>query len=95
MKEARFIIKRLLVTEKGTRLTEKLNQHLFVVATDANKVEIKRAVEKIFNVTVTKVNTMNRSGKKKRQRTMSYGRTAAWKRAVVTLKTGDKIELAQ
>ncbi|MCX6997135.1 MAG: 50S ribosomal protein L23 [Kiritimatiellaeota bacterium] len=95
MKEARSIIKRLLVTEKGTRLTEKLNQYLFVVATDANKVEIKRAVEKIFNVTVLKVNTMHRSGKKKRQRSMNFGRTADWKRAVVTLKTGDKIELAQ
>ena len=95
MTEARSIIKRVLVTEKGTRLTEKLNQYLFVVATKANKVEIKRAVEKIFNVTVTKVNTMNRGGKKKRLRTMSYGRTAAWKRAVVTLKAGDKIELAQ
>ena len=57
-------------------------------------VEIKRAVEKIFNVSVTKVNTLNRRGKKKRQRTLHYGRTAAWKRAMVTLKAGDKIELA-
>jgi len=93
MKEPRYIIQRMLVTEKGTRLTEKLNQYLFVVARDANKLEIKRAVEKIFNVAVTKVNTLNRRGKLKRQRTMRYGRTAAWKRAMVTLKAGDKIEL--
>jgi len=94
MKEPRTIIQRLLVTEKGTRLTEKFGQYLFVVTRDANKVEIKRAVEKIFNVSVTKVNTLNRRGKKKRQRTLHYGRTAAWKRAMVTLKAGDKIELA-
>lgn len=93
MKDPRLIIKRLLVTEKGTRLTEKHNQYQFEVVTSANKVEIKHAVEKIFNVKVTKVNTMNKLGKAKRLRTMSYGRTPAWKRAVVTLKEGDKIDL--
>jgi large subunit ribosomal protein L23 len=93
MKDARAIIKRLLVTEKGTQLTEKNNQYQFEVEPSANKVEIRRAVETIFNVHVTKVNTMNKHGKAKRLRTMSYGRTAAWKRAVVTLKTGDKIDL--
>ena len=93
MKDARSIVKRLLVTEKGTRLTDKNNQYQFEVDTSANKVEIRRAVEVIFNVHVTKVNTMNKMGKAKRLRTMSYGKTAAWKRAVVTLKTGEKIDL--
>jgi large subunit ribosomal protein L23 len=93
MKDPRLIIKRLLVTEKGTRLTEKHNQYQFEVMTAANKVEIKKAVETIFTVHVTKVNTMNKLGKAKRLRTMSYGRTSAWKRAIVTLKKGDKIEL--
>jgi len=93
MKDPRIIIKQLLVTEKGTRLTEKHNQYQFEVAISANKVEIKHAVEKIFNVKVTKVNTMNKLGKAKRLRTMSYGRTPAWKRAIVTLKAGDKIDL--
>lgn len=93
MKDPRLIIKRLLVTEKGTRLTEKNNQYQFEVMTSANKVEIKKAVETVFNVHVTKVNTMNKLGKAKRLRTMSYGKTSAWKRAIVTLKQGDKIDL--
>ena len=54
---------------------------------------IKNSVEKIFNVKVTKVNTMNRQGKHKRLRSMNYGMTSAWKRAVVTLKEGEKIDL--
>jgi large subunit ribosomal protein L23 len=93
MKEGRTIIRKLLLTEKGTHLTEKENQYLFRVDPSANKIEIKNAVEKIFNVKVTKVNTMNRLGKHKRQRSMNYGMTSAWKRAVVTLKDGEKIDL--
>ena len=93
MKEGRTIIRKLLLTEKGTHLTEKENQYLFRVDPSANKIEIKNAVEKIFNVKVTKVNTMNRQGKHKRLRSMSYGMTSAWKRAVVTLKEGEKIDL--
>lgn len=93
MKDAYTIIKRLLVTEKGTRLAETENQYLFKVDRQANKLDIKRAVEKIFKVHVTQVRTMNRSGKKKRERTRNFGWTAAWKRAVVTLQEGEKIEL--
>ena len=59
----------------------------------ANKIEIKQSVEKLFGVKVAKVNTMNRPGKNKRLRTMTYGKTSEWKRAVVTLKPGEKIEL--
>ncbi len=93
MKDARTIIRKLLLTEKGTGLTERLNQYVFQVAPTSNKIEIRRAVEELFKVKVTAVNTMNRQGKNKRLRTMHYGKTAAWKRAVVTLRPGDKIEL--
>lgn len=93
MKDPRSVVQRMLLTEKGTRLTEKANQYLFRVHPSANKIEIKNAIEKIFNVKVKKVNTMKRLGKAKRVRTMNYGMTAAWKRAVVTLKEGQKIEL--
>ena len=93
MKDPRVVIQEMLLTEKGTGLTEKQNKYLFRVHPGANKIEIKNAVQKIFNVKVTGVNTMNRPGKNKRLRTMNYGKTSSWKRAVVTLKEGDKIEL--
>ena len=93
MRDPTTIIRRLLLTEKGTALAERHNQHLFEVERRATKKEIKNAVQTLFKVTVTRVNTMNRLGKPKRLRSMKYGRTAAWKRAVVTLKAGDKIDL--
>ena len=89
-----LIVKKLLVTEKGTRLKESANQYVFEVDPKANKLEIRRAVEQQFNVKVADVNTMARPGKAKRLRTMSYGRTPEWKRAVVTLQAGQTIELA-
>ena len=88
------VIKKLQVTEKSTALTEKQNKYLFRVDPKANKVQIKRAVELFYGVKVSKVNTMNYLGKAKRTRTQKYGRTSDWKRAVVTLKEGSKIELA-
>ncbi len=88
------IVRKLLVTEKGTRLKEAANQYLFEVDRGANKLEIRRAVEQQFNVKVADVNTMMRQGKAKRLRTASYGRTSAWKRAVVTLQDGHAIEMA-
>ena len=93
MRQSADIIKRVLLTEKGTRLSEEQNKYLFRVTKDANKVEIKRAVEELFNVRVMAVNTMCRKGKKKRQRTAHFGTTAAWKRAVVTLHAEDSINL--
>lgn len=92
MKDTRQVIQKVLLTEKGTRLQEQ-NKYLFRVDARANKLEIKKAVEEAFNVTVVKVNTMNRKGKKKRLRMWTPGETSSWKRAVVTLKEGDKIEL--
>jgi len=93
MKSSSIVIRKILLTEKGTRLTESENKYLFNVHPDANKVEIKKAVEGTFKVHVTGVNTMNRLGKLKRDRRQQYGRRPSVKRAVVTLKTGDKIEL--
>ena len=94
MKDAGVIIKRLQLTEKGTYLAETGNKYLFQVCPEANKIEIKRAVEESFGVSVTSVNTMNYTGKRKRNRSWRYGKRRDWKRAVVTLKEGDTIDLA-
>ena len=93
MKNSSDVIKKILLTEKGTRLSEEQNQYLFRVAKEANKMEIKQAVEALFNVRVMAVNTMCRKGKKKRARTAHFGTTASWKRAVVTLNKEDSINL--
>lgn len=82
-----------MITEKTTRDTESLSKYAFKVRTDANKKQIKSAVEKIFNVHVTKVNTQNNSGKWRRVR-YQPGMTASWKRAIVTLKKGEKIDIS-
>ncbi len=88
------IIKKVQTTEKGTALAEKNNQYLLEVAPRANKIQIKRMTEQMFGVSVIRVNTMNMPGKRKRERTARYGKRPDWKRAVVTLKAGDKIETA-
>ena len=93
MKSSSELIKQILLTEKGTYLTESENKYQFRVSMNANKIEIKRAIEELFSVRVTAVNTMRCKGKKKRERTASYGTTAAWKRAVVTLHADDSINL--
>jgi large subunit ribosomal protein L23 len=93
MKPAHQVIDNILLTEKGTVLMETQNQFVFKVHPDANKHDIKRAVQDLFKVDVTNVRTMNRKGKKKRERRPNYGMTAAWKRAVVTLAEGNTIDL--
>ena len=90
----KLIIKKMLMSEKGSHLKELDNQYIFEVDRGANKLEIRRAVEQQFNVKVKDVNTMIRMGKAKRTRTMSYGQTTEWKRAVVTLQAGQSIEMA-
>ena len=90
----KIVVKKLLMSEKASRLKEAANQYVFEVDRGANKLEIRRAVEQQFNVKVQDVNTMTRPGKAKRQRTMSYGCTSARKRAVVTLRDGQSIEMA-
>jgi len=88
------IIDTVRLTEKATLLGEKHNQYVFRVNRNANKIQIKHAVEKLFKKTVIRVNTCNYGGKKKRERTASFGVKADWKKAIVTLKEGDRIELA-
>ncbi|HAM72595.1 MAG TPA: 50S ribosomal protein L23 [Verrucomicrobiales bacterium] len=88
------VIKTVRVTEKGTQQSSKNNQYTVVADRRANKIEIRKAVEELFKVKVLRVNTMNVRGKIRRQRTASEGWTPTWKKAIVTLKVGDKIELA-
>ena len=92
MKDPRTVVKRALITEKGTVLRELRRQYYFEVARDANKIEIQRAVEAIFSVKVSQVRTMQVRGKVKRQGRWS-GRRANWKKAIVTLQPDQKIEL--
>jgi large subunit ribosomal protein L23 len=87
------IIKTARLTEKGTRQGEKLNQYTVMADRRANKIQIKRAVEELFKVKVIRVNTMNVRGKVRRQRRPDQGVTMSWKKAMVTLKEGDKIIL--
>jgi len=93
MKNPGIIIEKLQLTEKASHLAETKNKYFFRVNPAANKMEIKRAVEDMFKVSVAAVNTMRYLGKKKRERTARYGKKSDWKRAVVTLKEGSKIDL--
>ena len=90
--DSRQIVKRALISEKGSILRERANQFTFEVHTDANKIEIKRAVESIFKVKVENVRTQMMHGKVKRLG-RSMGRRPDWKRAVVTLAKDQTIEL--
>ena len=92
MKNSYGIIRTLLRTEKGV-IQAATNKYFFAVEKGANKIEIRRAVEDIYKVKVQDVNTNVLPGKNKRVRTVQ-GRTPEWKKAVVTLKTGHKIDLA-
>ena len=93
MKDPYTVVKTVRVTEKGTAQTAKANSYQIVVDRHANKLDIKHAVEKLFKVKVTRVNTMQVRGKARRERTMQFGRTPAWKKAIVTLAKDNKIEL--
>ena len=87
------IIKTVRLTEKGTRQSEKYNQYTIVADCLATKPQIRQAVQELFKVKVVCVNTLNVRGKGRRQRTPQAGRTNNWKKAIVTLKEGDKIIL--
>ncbi|MFL6530282.1 MAG: 50S ribosomal protein L23 [Chthoniobacterales bacterium] len=93
MKDLFDIIETASLTEKASILSEKHNKYVFRVSPKANKIEIKRAVEQLFNKKVVSVNTANYEGKKKRERRADFGRKPHWKKAIVTLKEGDKIDL--
>jgi len=83
-----------LLTEKGAAMKENENKVLFRVARQANKIEIKQAVEEIFKVKVDRVSTINCKGKKKRMGRYE-GRRSDWKKAIVTLKEGEKLEIIE
>ena len=90
-----IIIKKPVITEKMTAISEKLNKFAFIVDKRANKIQIKEAVEKLYGVKVEAVNTMNYDGKRKSRYTKAgviTGRTASFKKAIVTLKEGDTID---
>ena len=86
------IIKKPLITEKSTNLQDRENKYVFQVDYRANKVEIREAVERLFNVKVKAVNTMRRKGKFKRMG-FQAGKGNDWKRAIVTLREGHRIEI--
>ena len=96
MIQHRAIILRPLVTEKSMRESQELNKYSFKVAPHANKIQVARAIEAIFNVRVLDVNTMNVHGKARRR---SYrhreGRTPRWKKAIVTLAPGSSIDILE
>ena len=87
------IIKTVRISEKGAMQADKYNQYTVVADRRANKIEIRKAVEELFKVKVVRVNTSNVRGKARRQSTKHAGREANWKKAVVTLKKGEKINL--
>ena len=91
MRPVTDVVKGVLQTEKGTRLAAH-DQYLVHVAADANKVEIRQAVEQLFHVSVTKVNTQVQHGKWRRL-SARWGRRPDWKKAIVTLAKGQKIEV--
>lgn len=89
------VLKKPIITEKATASGEKLGQYGFIVAKDANKVEIKKAIEKMYSVTVQSVNTMNAAGKVRNRYTKAgniSGMKGQIKKAVVTLKKGETID---
>ncbi len=86
------IVRAPRITEKGTRLKEQSNVLTFEVKADANKVQVRKAIEGIFKVKVADVTTVNCPGKKKRMG-QREGRRSDWKKAYVTLKPGEKIEI--
>jgi large subunit ribosomal protein L23 len=88
MKALYNVIKTPCLTEKGNHLQETQGKVIFKVNPKANKIEIKKAVESLFNVSVSKVATSNMNGKQKRVGARSTGKTSDWKKAYITLKEG-------
>lgn len=92
MLDARQIIVKPIISEKAFDLQSEHNKYTFKVLKSATKPQIAAAIEEIFGVTVTKVNTLNVTGKPRRVR-YKAGHTPDWKKAIVTLATGDSIEI--
>lgn len=87
------VIKTVRLTEKGTRQSDLFNQYTVIADRRANKTQIRKAIEELFKVSVLRVNTLNVRGKFRRQRTAQAGQEADWKKAIITLKEGEKISL--
>ncbi len=92
MRDARDVIIRPVVTERSTILADEEDAFTFIVAEDANKIEIKRAVERLFDVRVRSVNTMRYRGKWRRLG-RNYGRRPSYKKAIVKLVEGERIDV--
>jgi len=93
MKDPRLIIKKALLSEKGSLLKEKENKYIFVVDKNANKIEIKKAIESLFKVKVKDVRTMINHGKIKKVRFGLEGPKPDWKKAIVRLEKDNNIEI--
>ncbi|MFI5367096.1 MAG: 50S ribosomal protein L23 [Candidatus Binatia bacterium] len=91
MKDLLHVVQSPLITEKGTLVNEQGNQFLFRVRPEANKVEIRHAIEKLFKVKVEKVRTLNYLGKTRRVGRWA-GKRPSWKKAYVTLAAGQRID---
>jgi large subunit ribosomal protein L23 len=92
MKDPRKVLKTLLISEKSLISREKYNEYVFEVDNDANKIDIKSAVEKLYSVKVEKVMTLNNPGKQRHMGRYRPGYTAAWKKAIVKLAKDNKIK---
>ncbi len=92
-KDIYTVIDKVIISEKATLLNELNNEVVFKVAKDANKLEIKQAVETLLGKKVERVRTANYFGKAKRQRRSDAGRTAHWKKAIVRLAEGESLDL--
>ena len=88
------IVHTVRLTEKATLLSEKENKYVFKVSPRANKIQIKAAIEALIKKKVVAVNTANYAGKNKRARRADAGRQAHWKKAIVTLAEGEKLDFA-
>lgn len=94
MRDLHKVIQTICLSEKATLLGERNNEYVFRVDPQSTKIDIKQAIEKLFGKKVVGVRTSNVSGKAKRERRADYGRTNHWKKAVVRLQEGEKIDLA-
>lgn len=92
MKDPKQVLKTLLISEKSLASRDKNNHYVFEVAKDANKIDIARAVEKLYDVTVTKVTTLRNIGKERRLGRYRPGFTSEWKKAMVKVAKGQKIQ---
>jgi len=92
LKTVSTIIKQAIVSEKGTILQDKENRYIFKVHPDANKIEIKKAIETAFDVKVLNVKTINMKGKTKRLGRFE-GKRSSWKKAIIRIKEGDTIDI--